>query len=425
MPEPGPTPPEKAGESGPNGRTPGRVLLRVLLTPTSATSPDSLPSVTLDFVDLRAISPCTSGPTMRSLGMAQRMKPKLGRNDPCPCGSGKKFKRCCLDAPAAVPVAPPSMPAHPIIGSIERCGFTLGAAEAVARGQQLPGIVVHPWVVARLQELTGLGPGGRAPRVSISSVRAMATSSILLELARAGVHLDPDAFVSSTADCASAWALSESWPLAPSGSPRFAGLAACELWRRLVPDRPCLEMLDERMQEGFDAASEGDHRRACEIWLRLCGDLLALLPEVDAFAALNEAVPTLCPIGNWMGDFQETLHNTALDDLDLARRGAELFERLVERFDDQPDLDRQLADFYFTLGDDERGVALLEGLIARRPDDAIGYACLSEHYGYPRRGHAPRDLPRAIEILEQALARPVTNPAEWDLHVRLDALRRR
>ena len=21
---------------------------------------------------------------------------KVGRNDPCPCGSGKKFKKCCL-----------------------------------------------------------------------------------------------------------------------------------------------------------------------------------------------------------------------------------------------------------------------------------------------------------------------------------------
>ena len=21
--------------------------------------------------------------------------PKVGRNQPCPCGSGKKFKRCC------------------------------------------------------------------------------------------------------------------------------------------------------------------------------------------------------------------------------------------------------------------------------------------------------------------------------------------
>ncbi|HEX8418309.1 MAG TPA: DUF1186 domain-containing protein [Methylobacterium sp.] len=25
----------------------------------------------------------------------------VGRNDPCPCGSGKKFKKCCLDAPPA------------------------------------------------------------------------------------------------------------------------------------------------------------------------------------------------------------------------------------------------------------------------------------------------------------------------------------
>ena len=25
----------------------------------------------------------------------QRESPKIGRNDPCPCGSGRKFKRCC------------------------------------------------------------------------------------------------------------------------------------------------------------------------------------------------------------------------------------------------------------------------------------------------------------------------------------------
>jgi uncharacterized protein len=24
-----------------------------------------------------------------------RNAPKIGRNEPCPCGSGKKFKRCC------------------------------------------------------------------------------------------------------------------------------------------------------------------------------------------------------------------------------------------------------------------------------------------------------------------------------------------
>lgn len=25
----------------------------------------------------------------------RRTEPKVGRNDPCPCGSGKKFKECC------------------------------------------------------------------------------------------------------------------------------------------------------------------------------------------------------------------------------------------------------------------------------------------------------------------------------------------
>jgi uncharacterized protein YecA (UPF0149 family) len=25
----------------------------------------------------------------------RRESPKIGRNDPCPCGSGKKYKKCC------------------------------------------------------------------------------------------------------------------------------------------------------------------------------------------------------------------------------------------------------------------------------------------------------------------------------------------
>jgi uncharacterized protein len=26
----------------------------------------------------------------------RRAQPRVGRNDPCPCGSGKKYKKCCL-----------------------------------------------------------------------------------------------------------------------------------------------------------------------------------------------------------------------------------------------------------------------------------------------------------------------------------------
>jgi uncharacterized protein len=31
----------------------------------------------------------------RTRPVHQTLRPKLGRNDPCPCGSGKKYKRCC------------------------------------------------------------------------------------------------------------------------------------------------------------------------------------------------------------------------------------------------------------------------------------------------------------------------------------------
>lgn len=29
------------------------------------------------------------------MGTLPRTSPKVGRNDPCPCGSGKKYKKCC------------------------------------------------------------------------------------------------------------------------------------------------------------------------------------------------------------------------------------------------------------------------------------------------------------------------------------------
>ncbi len=38
---------------------------------------------------------------------------KTGRNDPCPCGSGKKYKHCCYEADHAVGVDHLVVPATP------------------------------------------------------------------------------------------------------------------------------------------------------------------------------------------------------------------------------------------------------------------------------------------------------------------------
>ena len=63
--------------------------------PESSPKPSSFPPDTwLQFQGReesspRAISESTTGTYRRST-------PKVGRNDPCPCGSGKKYKKCCM-----------------------------------------------------------------------------------------------------------------------------------------------------------------------------------------------------------------------------------------------------------------------------------------------------------------------------------------
>ena len=39
-------------------------------------------------------SDCDHGPAAQQ--PFRRDEPKVGRNDPCPCGSGKKYKKCHL-----------------------------------------------------------------------------------------------------------------------------------------------------------------------------------------------------------------------------------------------------------------------------------------------------------------------------------------
>lgn len=58
-----------------------------------------------------------------------------GRNDPCPCGSGKKYKRCCLDGDeaagrAALAAAPPPHPPGHLRDSVAHLATRLAAAYA-------------------------------------------------------------------------------------------------------------------------------------------------------------------------------------------------------------------------------------------------------------------------------------------------------
>ena len=312
--------------------------------------------------------------------------------------------------------------------------FGASVAEAVAEGERLPGLPLHPWIEVRIRDWFAihqphvLTRGGRAAGApTVSSVRAMTTPALFDELAKFGVTLDEASFLAATDGHCSAWDLADELAEAsPSGdaAPELLGLVTCELWRRLRPRRPSLEMLDELMQEGYAALERKDHDQASDLWLRFTDRFVEVLPtDVVSLDEVDEVFPGLQSVGNWIGDAQVELHNSALGKPRAARRGLRWCRQLVERFPDDPafrDLRREEAEFHLQLGAPKRGLAIIEALREEDPNDAMTYATLADWHGHAL---TPRDVTRAIELLEKALARPVRNAEDWSLQGRLDELR--
>jgi hypothetical protein len=71
-----------------------RTQLAINLIALARRRPETLRSVLNATESRQGFLPWASPAAMLSQGRA----PRVGRNDPCPCGSGKKFKKCCLGA---------------------------------------------------------------------------------------------------------------------------------------------------------------------------------------------------------------------------------------------------------------------------------------------------------------------------------------
>jgi preprotein translocase subunit SecA len=68
-----------------------RAPRRVLTAPTRANRSSSSPAAAAEAAARRAAEAASKPEKVETF---QRDSAKIGRNDPCPCGSGKKFKHC-------------------------------------------------------------------------------------------------------------------------------------------------------------------------------------------------------------------------------------------------------------------------------------------------------------------------------------------
>ncbi len=319
----------------------------------------------------------------------------IGRNDPCPCGSGKKYKKCCLEADASAKAIKAS-PDH-------LSQWSRDADEALK----------NEWTDGK--------------------VACLETAEIVTRLEELGIDGCETTFVELTGGRTSAMSIFGDWvgevtTPPEEGDEDFMRLAACELWKRYCPENPSVGMIDEWVTEGDELFSANKQGEAADIWLRVWEHVrLKFEPWMTTYGDADPLVGISQYFGNWIQDLTMAICNESINDEKYTEIGIRLIGEVLHQFVDESldavlnrrcDLGRLLC----RAGRCEEGQAMIQAIINEHPEQSCGYIELADEFGRAKQKDA--DIPRAIALLEQALAYPVIDAADWDLEYRLADLRK-
>lgn len=293
---------------------------------------------------------------------------KVGRNQPCPCGSGKKYKKCCG----------------------RRNGLNTPKYR-VRRG-------IH-W--------------------STGEVRAFPTEQIIQKLRGFGVEFKEEQFLKDVNNFYSACDLADHWreiyPIAAEGLDEdFIWMAAVVLWERLAPHVVNSEQIDEMMQKGYDLLRERKEVEACTLWLEVWKHLKRRFsPDMKSIQDAERVFSGFQSLYNWCQDMEMELGNAGIKDTSFYERRIKYCQEFCALFPKTDSLiiqnmKRAEAESYFALGMLEPGEAAFETLIREFPNSPWGYIGWGDMYWLSRMNDKiPLNYEKAERIYQMALARNV------------------
>ena len=358
---------------------------------------------------------------------------QVGRNDPCPCGSGKKFKKCCLAQSSPLPT-----------DSADH-GDYYQSARSVASQSPIRGGRIQPYTVLKLTEKPE--SAGKDPQMqqayqryiqrcwTLAKVAAMTTDQIEAQLRSFGVDHTADRFHQLSQGLHSAWDVSEKWFASDRVSCRgldedFLGVAACELWKRLLPERPSIEMVDDWIEDGHQCEYT-DEVAACEPWWKAwCALYPRLQPKMDTMDSTTEVYDGTYLLFNWCQSFETALHNASRRDPGYIEIGKRYCTEWLVQFVGEGDDFRvrftgTLAEFTCKLGQVDEARAILEKALDSWPKNPWTYVHLSDAWSHlfaDRTHHFPFDVEKARLYLLLGLSRLKNKRDRQVLQERLEGL---
>ena len=151
---------------------------------------------------------------------------KTGRNSICPCGSGKKYKKCCIDKP-----------------------------DQVSIGESVSRYLNSFWEYEEVNE--------------------MKTGEIIQRLESMGIMFNADTFIKEVEEFYSAEQLSENWfkkfkVVVKGRDEDFPFFATWILWERLAPAHILsMEQMSDLIEQGYKYSADDDSIGACDIWFKV------------------------------------------------------------------------------------------------------------------------------------------------------------
>lgn len=399
------------------------------------------------------------------------MDMKTGRNDPCPCGSGKKYKRCHLliDEQAKKSSktdtgssAGGTSPGSAGPGMRKSFGMSKDMLLPLARTAKMyhddPGELERMCSALNLPDDTISGFKDFISSLwDLDKVKKMSTEEIVGKLRSMKIGFDEDTFKKQAQGYFSACKLAEDHYYPPGHrafgmDDDFVWMAIIVLWERLMPERYNVEMIDDLMQDGYAATEVGDYRAGIGKWEKVWAMVKAVIPpDIKSVEGADEYIGLSMSqsIYNWCQDFEMELGNAAAEEeterkdggrgrREEKRDGADMpasFHAMRIKYCHDfctvfPQSDKRImvnmyraeAESYAAMGDVENADRLFRALTEEKlPGNAWGYISWGDIYCHPEwYPRVPVNYDRAEEIYRLGLAR--CSSERDDITGRLDEL---
>jgi len=256
---------------------------------------------------------------------------------------------------------------------------------------------------------------GRTGKPLRSSADPLSDDELLAKLREFGLDLDRDGVEQLCAGALSAEEVAETiigkLKLDDDVTVDWIWISLLALWQRWWPDRPCLELLDDKMQAGYDQDEKNDVHDAAVTWLSAWADVLRLCDAagIGSIEEFDERFPLTQSLYNWGQDVEIALENAGRDDGELRQALIDFGEESLRRFPGEDQLmienrRRALGGAYFEAGLAEKAEDLFGSWLDADPTWGFGWIGWANCY-LPWDGRAA-DFGRAEEILRRGYRVP-------------------